>query len=181
MAKHARTATGASGIRSRATDDPYALLDVSPDASDSQIRTAYERALNRAHRIGALQLATDITRAYDTVSTPRRREIFERHGMRPLREDPRRASLRFAPVADLRPSEAAELSRSRGLVPEVAAPGTRPVRPSRARSWRAMQPVSSRPSPPPVGGLTWWAVGLLCGVVATIALLASVGELSTIG
>lgn len=66
--------------------DLYALLGVSRDASTADIRWAYERAINRAHRDGAIKHAEEISRAYDVLSDPRRRQLYDRHGMTALRE-----------------------------------------------------------------------------------------------
>lgn len=165
MSKHAKP----EPERSRAAahrEDPYSLLEVSPTASDSEIRWAYERAINRAQRIGALQLATDIARAYEAVSTPRRRELYARHGMLPLREDPRRAAIRQnVPAADLNPSRAVRRP-----------PTAMGSEPDRSLPWPPYRISGHR-----ISGFTWWAVGLLCGTIGTIALLVYAGELAAGG
>ena len=68
------------------TDDPYALLDVPRDASPERIRRAYELEVQRAHRNGATAHAVALSSAYDTLSDPARRALFDRHGLAPVRE-----------------------------------------------------------------------------------------------
>ena len=66
--------------------DPYELLGVPRDASQERIRQAYELEINRAYRLGAHGHAVDLSRAYDTLSHPQRRALFERHGLTAVRE-----------------------------------------------------------------------------------------------
>lgn len=66
--------------------DFYDLLGVSRNASAADVRWAYERALNRANRDGAHKLMTELSLAYDTLSDPRRRSTYDRHGVPALRE-----------------------------------------------------------------------------------------------
>jgi hypothetical protein len=72
--------------RAVAVKDPYELLGVPRDASDERIRAAYELAINRATRDGAIRYAAELSAAYDTVSSARRRELYERHGFTAIRE-----------------------------------------------------------------------------------------------
>lgn len=60
--------------------DPYELLGVPRDASDERIRAAYELEINRATRDGAIRYAAELSAAYDTISNPQRRALYERHG-----------------------------------------------------------------------------------------------------
>jgi hypothetical protein len=64
----------------------YELLGVSREASQEEIRRAYEIALNRAHRDGAFKHSEDLVRAYETLSDQRRRALYDRHGYEPIRE-----------------------------------------------------------------------------------------------
>lgn len=64
----------------------YALLGVAPDATTADIRWAYEREINRAHRAGAIRHAEELSKAFDTLSDLRRRELYDRHGLTPVRE-----------------------------------------------------------------------------------------------
>lgn len=66
--------------------DPYELLGVPRDASDERIRAAYELEVNRATRDGAFRFAAELATAYETISTPNRRALYERHGLPALRE-----------------------------------------------------------------------------------------------
>ncbi|MBV9823036.1 MAG: hypothetical protein JO144_12420 [Actinobacteria bacterium] len=66
--------------------DPYELLGVPRDASDERIRATYELEVNRATRDGAFRYAADLATAYETISTPNRRALYERHGLHALRE-----------------------------------------------------------------------------------------------
>ena len=66
--------------------DPYSLLGVPRDATQERIRHAYELAINRAHRDGAHRNAVELSRAYDTLSSPQRRALYERHGLMSVRE-----------------------------------------------------------------------------------------------
>lgn len=66
--------------------DFYELIGVPRDASQGDIQWAYERALNRANRDGAQRLMTELSQAYDTLSDPRRRSTYDRHGLPWLRE-----------------------------------------------------------------------------------------------
>jgi curved DNA-binding protein CbpA len=63
-----------------AEKDPYELLGVPRDASDERIRAAYELEINRATRDGAIRYAAELSAAYDTISSPQRRALYERHG-----------------------------------------------------------------------------------------------------
>ena len=66
--------------------DPYALLGVPTDASHERIRSAYELEVNRAHRDGAVRHAVELSRAYDTLSRPASRALYDRHQMPFVRE-----------------------------------------------------------------------------------------------
>jgi hypothetical protein len=69
-----------------AEKDPYELLGVPRDASDERIRAAYELVINRATRDGAFRYAAELSTAYDTISTARRRALYERHGFAAISE-----------------------------------------------------------------------------------------------
>ncbi len=66
--------------------DPYKLLGVPRDASPKWIRDAYEREIARALRAGATRHAVDISAAYDTLSSPASRALYDRHGVPAVRE-----------------------------------------------------------------------------------------------
>ena len=59
--------------------DPYALLGVPRDVGAAELQRSYERALNDAHRAGALRLAQDLVQAHDTLRDARRRRLFDEH------------------------------------------------------------------------------------------------------
>jgi hypothetical protein len=67
-------------------NDLYELLGVAHDASTSEIKRAYELALNRAHRDGAIRHAEDLVQAFATLADSRRRAAYDRHGLTPLHE-----------------------------------------------------------------------------------------------
>ncbi len=69
-----------------AEKDPYELLGVPRDASDERIRAAYELEINRATRDGAIRYAAELSAAYDTISSPQRRALYERHGLTAISE-----------------------------------------------------------------------------------------------
>lgn len=69
-----------------AEKDPYELLGVPRDASDERIRAAYELEINRATRDGAIRYAAELSAAYDTISSPQRRALYERHGFTAISE-----------------------------------------------------------------------------------------------
>ncbi len=68
------------------SSDPYVLLGVPREASAERIRQAYELEINRAHRDGATAHAVELSRAFDTLSSPQRRALYERHGLVSVRE-----------------------------------------------------------------------------------------------
>lgn len=80
------TAAAHATPSTKAAQNPYALLDVPRDASPERIRNACERAIARAHRDGATKHAVEISTAFDTLSNPTRRALFDRHGMPAVRE-----------------------------------------------------------------------------------------------
>lgn len=71
-------------------DDPYQLLGVSSDVSATDLKRAYERRIGEAARLDAFKLAQDIDRAYTLLRDPRRRALFDRHGLDqlPARDHP---------------------------------------------------------------------------------------------
>lgn len=71
-------------------DDPYQLLGVSPDVSAVELKRAYERRIGEAARLDAFKLAQEIDRAYTLLRDPRRRALFDRHGLDqlPARDHP---------------------------------------------------------------------------------------------
>lgn len=80
-------------------DDPYRVLGVARDASDEEIRTAYEKRLAGAAAAGALQAAQRVDAAYELLRDRFRRDIFDREGRivdirRPMPEMPA-AAVRF--------------------------------------------------------------------------------------
>ncbi len=69
-----------------AEKDSYELLRVPRDASDARIRAAYELEVNRATRDGAIRYAAELSAAYDSISSARRRSLYDRHGFAALHE-----------------------------------------------------------------------------------------------
>jgi len=126
--------------------DPYQLLGVPRSATNADIRRAYEREVARATRAGATAHATDLSRAFDTLSSDSARALYDRHGVHPAG---RRSS--FPPAT--RPS------RSRRSFPR--AQSILPARSSR-RPWR--QPVPSWAA---------WLVAALLGALATLAVVTA--------
>lgn len=129
----------------------YRLLGVAPDAATDDIRWAYERQLNRALRDGATRHAEELVQAWETLSDPKRRAVYDRHGLLPVRE-------RSPGAAPLPPPGR---YATRPGSPGVNRPGARASRPGAA----------SRPGPPgtsPVGGGrrrgARWPFVLLAGV-----------------
>jgi hypothetical protein len=61
--------------------DPYLVLGVSREAGDSEIKRCYERRLSEAMRNGAIRTAQDVDVAYSVLRDPRRRALFDRHGL----------------------------------------------------------------------------------------------------
>lgn len=64
----------------------YRLIGVAPDATTDDIRWSYERELNRALRDGATRHAEELVQAWETLSDPKRRAVYDRHGLLPVRE-----------------------------------------------------------------------------------------------
>ena len=62
------------------------LLGVPVDASAERIRQAYELEVSRAHREGAMRHAVELSKAYDTLSVPSCRALYDRHGLAAVRE-----------------------------------------------------------------------------------------------
>jgi curved DNA-binding protein CbpA len=60
--------------------DYYALLAVRREASPAEIRRAYETALARASRDGATRHMVDLVKAYEVLSHPGRRSLYDRTG-----------------------------------------------------------------------------------------------------
>ncbi|KAF9477926.1 DnaJ-domain-containing protein [Pholiota conissans] len=65
--------------------DFYKILDVHKSASDKDIRTAYKRLSKKYHPDknkdpGAENRFVDIARAYEVLSDPTKRQIYDRHG-----------------------------------------------------------------------------------------------------
>jgi curved DNA-binding protein CbpA len=100
-------------------DDPYSLLGIDTDASDSELKLAYERRIAEAARLDALKLMAEIDRAYTVLRDPRRRALFDRHGLweLPRREHPMH---RWSPPAAV---------PFRAWSPTVTAPVTRGAQP----------------------------------------------------
>lgn len=73
---------------------PYELLGVPVDASAERIRRAYELEVARAHHNGATRHAVDLSGAFDVLSSPARRALYDRHGFTAVRE---RSPGAFAP------------------------------------------------------------------------------------
>jgi hypothetical protein len=139
-------------VRSRRTD-LYALLGVAPNASTAEIKRAYELALNRANRDGAIKHSVDLVQAYETLSDPRRREVYDRHGVTPIRER--------SPAAPPPPTPWRIAQRSESVLPKAARP--KPAKPKMARPAR--------------GGRRWqmpamviFGIGVLVGLILAVAL-----------
>ena len=65
---------------------PYELLGVPVDASPERIRRADELEVARAHRNGATRHAVGLSGAFDVLSSPARRALYDRHGFTAVRE-----------------------------------------------------------------------------------------------
>jgi curved DNA-binding protein CbpA len=61
--------------------DYYRLLDVRRDASAAELKRAYELALSRANREGATRHMVDLVRAYEVLSNPGRRRVYDETGI----------------------------------------------------------------------------------------------------
>ena len=61
--------------------DLYALLDVRRDASPAELRRCYELALQRANRDGATRHMVDLVKAYEILSQPDRRRVYDETGL----------------------------------------------------------------------------------------------------
>lgn len=61
-------------------DDPYAVLGVSRDATDEELRRAYEQNLARAAAVGAFRTVQKIDAAFSLLRDPYSRAIFDREG-----------------------------------------------------------------------------------------------------
>jgi curved DNA-binding protein CbpA len=60
--------------------DYYALLGARPDASPAELRRAYEIAVRQASRDGAVKHMADLVRAYEVLSDPGRRRLYDGTG-----------------------------------------------------------------------------------------------------
>ena len=107
--------------------DPFVVLGVSRDASAGDIKWAYERRLSEAARLGATKLAQELNAAYEVLRDPRRRALFERHGIaEPLpRLEP---AARFAPPPPPVAWRSWSPAESRQTLPPICARRRTPVR-----------------------------------------------------
>lgn len=85
-------ARGGGGRRGAMGKDYYQTLGLARGASDEEIKRAYRRQALRYHpdknkEPGAEEKFKEIAEAYDVLSDPRKREIFDRYG----EEGPKRA------------------------------------------------------------------------------------------
>jgi hypothetical protein len=64
----------------------YELLGSRSDAGSSELRQDYERALAAAHRCGGTKLAQEIVAAYELLSDPARRRVYDETGIGVPRE-----------------------------------------------------------------------------------------------
>jgi curved DNA-binding protein CbpA len=60
--------------------DYYTLLSVRREATPAEIRRGYETALARASRDGATRHMVDLLKAYEVLSHPGRRSVYDRTG-----------------------------------------------------------------------------------------------------
>jgi hypothetical protein len=65
---------------SQVSADPYAELGVPREATDAEIKAAYEKAVTKAARDGLLENAKRIDAAYEVLRDPVRRATFDRTG-----------------------------------------------------------------------------------------------------
>ncbi len=144
------------------TPDPYALLGVTREATQEQIRRAYEVGINRAHRLEATAHALALSRAWDTLSTPERRARFDRHGIRTDLRPERPPGM--APYQVLGPGPTHPRAWTPPAVPEptVFAPPRRPARRHAERKW-----------PTPI--FTTLLVGITLGIAITVSVLSNTG------
>jgi curved DNA-binding protein CbpA len=59
----------------------YELLDVHPNASPAELKRGYEMALARANRDGATRYMMDLVKAYEVLSHPGRRKVYDTTGI----------------------------------------------------------------------------------------------------
>jgi hypothetical protein len=77
-------------------EDPYSVLGVARDATDDEIRHAYERRLSAAAGAGALRTAQRVDAAFSVLRDRHRRALYDREGR--IEELPRLApDLHWAP------------------------------------------------------------------------------------
>ena len=70
------------------TGDPYAVLGVGRDATDSEIRAAWETRVTAAAKAGDLAGAQRVDAAYEVLRHPARRAMYDRTGIVPEQRRP---------------------------------------------------------------------------------------------
>ncbi|MBV9485104.1 MAG: DnaJ domain-containing protein [Frankiaceae bacterium] len=109
------------------TINPYDVLGVPREASEAEIRHAYEEKLRTAQRHFAFKVAQQIDAAYSTLRDPRRRALFDRHGL---------AALPHRPSARPRSAFHEHSPASPSSIRRPQAPTRRPFAPvSRRATW----------------------------------------------
>ena len=66
--------------------DYYQLLGVRREATAAELKRAYEITLQRASRDGATKHMVDVVKAYEVLSHPARRSLYDQTGMAALHE-----------------------------------------------------------------------------------------------
>ena len=102
--------------------DYYRLLDVHRDASAAELKRAYEVALSRANRDGATKHMVDLVKAYEVLSDPRRRRVYDETGLGVV---PERVPNTYGRAVPWRGGSLGLRSNSRGAVGSTVLPAAR--------------------------------------------------------
>lgn len=127
----------------------YDLLNVRRDASPAELKRAYEVALSRASRDGATRHMVDLVAAYEVLSHPGRRQVYDSTGVGVV---PERVPNTYGRPTAFRGGQLGLGARRRPPAPGVIVPGTRTTT---GRAWGKLIVLSV-------------LVGLALGVVAIL-------------